>query len=356
MKRILLTSFILFVGCQSSKPTKETTGTPGAPRAVVSQLPPLRIQVPSEKPDDKKIEISARPLTSSGSNSEPAFSADGGKILFVSRSRASHKQGQVYELDLVRMTERRLTFHDGEDGSPSWWSPTEFLYSSSTDKIKEEPAMIGGLKSAFLNEAKLAVALPSDLYRQRVDGREIKRLTRSPGLDHHATKDPHRQRLVFVRFEDKSRLSLLEGENVKTISPKDVNDFQPKFSPDGKSLVFIRGLEEKRTQIMIAKGIDIKSAKAMTDGKSWAREPSWNPSGDAVIFSSNSSGKVFDLYVLDLKQDCVKRITASNTDLSEPTFSPDGEKIAFTTEVSGKQHLYMMDYSPGQGSCLRSTD
>lgn len=347
---VVLAGFFLS-GCQSSSPAPvPVSGAPGAPRAVVSQLPVMRIK----SGEEKKVEISARPLTNSGANSAPTFSPDGGKILFISRARASHKQAQVYELDIVRMTERRLTFHDGDDASPAWMNTNEFLYSSSTDKIKEEPAMIARLRGAYLGGSKFEPAQPGDLFRQRVDGREITRLTRSPGLDQDPHRDPASQRIVFVRANGKAQVSLLEGDKARALSLKDANDYQPSFSHDGKKLVFVRSLSAKKSQVYVTDGLDFKTAKAITDDKSMSRDPSWHPTQDAVIFSSNQGGSVFNLYTFDLKLDCLVKLTDSSDNLTEPAFSPDGKNIVFTTDIAGSQHLYMMDYNHGQGSCLRS--
>ncbi|MES2856388.1 MAG: hypothetical protein V4692_11025 [Bdellovibrionota bacterium] len=341
----------LAAACQSSKTsTNPPTGAPGAPRAVVSQVPALRMKSGQEKKED----ISARALTSSGVNSSPAFSPDGGKILFVSKNRSSHKHSQIYELDIVRMTERRLTFHDGDDAAPAWSGANEFIYSSSTDRIKEEPAMIARLKSAYLGGAKFEPAFPGDLFRQRSDGREIKRITQSAGLDQDANKDPASNKIIFARVDGGSRLNVLEGERLKILSSKDVNDHQPSFSKDGKQIAFVRAIDDKRAQIFVSKGLDLKSARALTSDKHLSRDPAWHPTQDAILFSSNLGGNVFDLYVFDLKLDCLMRITIANQNLSEPTFSPDGENIVFSSEISGSKHLFMMDYNHGQVSCLRT--
>ncbi|MEK7358362.1 MAG: hypothetical protein AAB250_18090, partial [Bdellovibrionota bacterium] len=115
---LLFTILMLTITCSSSKklavpPGMTQASTPGGANAVVPTAPPLQM-----KEGDRSA--LARPVTSLGENTSPRFSADGARLLFLSRSRTTHRQAQVYELDLVRMTERRLTFHDGDDADPAW--------------------------------------------------------------------------------------------------------------------------------------------------------------------------------------------------------------------------------------------
>ncbi|HVK61500.1 MAG TPA: hypothetical protein VM432_08120, partial [Bdellovibrionales bacterium] len=139
------------------------------------------------------------------------------------------------------------------------------------------------------------------------------------------------------------------------LSAKESNESQPLFSPNGKNLAFARTVDG-RSQIYIATGIDLKSAKAIGDAKSVSRDPAWHPSNEAILFSSNSGGRVFNLFIYDIKLDCLIRLTKSESNLMEPAFSPDGRNIVFSTEVSGSKHLFMMDFSRDQASCSKSAE
>ena len=110
---VLLLCF--FSACSSANKTVSTAGAPGQPKIVVPTAEPIEISKG----------FTARAVTSLGDNRSPRFSADGSKLLFLSSARPSHRQAQVYELDLLRMTERRVTFHDGDDEGASWAGRSE---------------------------------------------------------------------------------------------------------------------------------------------------------------------------------------------------------------------------------------
>ena len=313
----------------------------------------------------------ARAITSVGENRAPKFSPDGSKILFLSAARPSHKQTQVYELDLTRMTERRVTFHDGDDEGASWAAAGKITYSSVTDEMKEgrfARQTQSGLRSleSHRNRAKRNSHDPrptgGDIYLQRLDGRDIERLTSNPGADVSptanltATKNP---KIVFVSSRDGDpRLYLYDGSSTKPVSRG--GDSAPAYAADGKSLAWERSIKsgdakESAAQTQIVMTENLKSATPLTSPGFIDRSPSWSPKADAVIFSSNRGGKNLDLYLIDRNGSCLKRLTQTTTDLSFPAISPDGTKIAFSSRASGQYQIYLMDNKSADLPCLGSS-
>ena len=126
-------SFAAMTSCKSAPTAAQAPGVPGQPKVVVPTAAPIEVAPATSKA------LVARAITSLGANSAARFSPDGSKLLFISSSRPSHRQAQVYELDLVRMQERRVTFHDGDDQGPTYASGgAKIAYSSDTDEIKED--------------------------------------------------------------------------------------------------------------------------------------------------------------------------------------------------------------------------
>ncbi|RYZ66081.1 MAG: hypothetical protein EOP05_19660, partial [Proteobacteria bacterium] len=150
-----LVLMVLVSGCSSAQKVAVPPGlnagssSPGEPKVVTPTLPPITISEATKT----STALVARPVTSSGNNREPKFSPDGSKLLFLSSQRASHKQSQVYELDLLRSTERRVTFHDGDDEGVSFSNNQWFAYSSTTDEIKEGAHAFERLKNIAASKA-----------------------------------------------------------------------------------------------------------------------------------------------------------------------------------------------------------
>jgi Tol biopolymer transport system component len=358
MRFLILASLIAFTvsGCSSSQKVAVPPGlnvgssSPGEPKVVTPTLPPLTISEASKT----SPALLARPVTSAGDNRDPKFSPDGSKLLFLSSARSSHRHSQVYELDLLRSTERRVTFHDGDDDGLSWSNNSWFAYSSTTDEIKEGNHTLERLKNIATSKAP-----PNDpkvggeLYLQRLDGREINRLTQSPGADITPDVDPTSggTRIVFVSArEGGSKLFVFDKRGVRKIS--DGEDAHPNFRTDGKALVWER-VESggKKSRLFISE--DLKSATALTSAGFRDQQASWHPKNDSVIFSSNRGGSTFDLFVYDRKAQCVKRLTSGENDALYPTFSPDGSKIAFVVaNTSGQSQIYLMEDRSASTPCL----
>src|SRR5205814_9976338 len=55
----------------------------------------------------------------------------------------------------------------------------------------------------------------------------------------------------------------------------------PQLSPDGRRLLYVKGDESKRSQIMLSGSADGQEAAPITEGTS----PSWMPSGEEFVYA-----------------------------------------------------------------------
>jgi len=347
-------------------------------------VPEFTIKVPGTEGKGEKggpILLSARPVTSAGDNTDGHFSPDGTRILYLSRKRHSHRQAQIYELHLAPMIEKRITFHDGDDSSPSYYPDGDkILYASATDELKEEPAFIDGLMKAYdpktyepegtkknseqkpddsAKKPSGPTLGPSELYAQTLDGREIERLTNVRGYDGEPSVDAKGRRILFTSARrGKPSLFMIEARGVLHLTDEDGYDSGARFAPDGKAACWSRYSKDlSSAQIMVTES-SFRKARALTPAAGTAAldlHPSWNPAGDAIVFSSNRGGARFNLYSIDRKGTCLKRLTESDSDEIQPSISPDGKWLLFTGNASGQNQLYVIAYQPPEG-CLPAAE
>lgn len=70
-------------------------------------------------------------------------------------------------------------------------------------------------------------------------------------------------------------------------------------------------------------------------------DPTWSPDGTKVAFASNQDGD-WNIYVIDLATDEVKRLTGDSANDVAPAWSPDGNQISFSSDRNGDWEIYVM--------------
>lgn len=126
------------------------------------------------------------------------------------------------------------------------------------------------------------------------------------------------------------------------LTKNDVDDHDPVFTPDGKSIVFVEGDGDGRE----LKLIDIAS-KEITDltTDSFADEdPAVSPDGTEVVFASTRGGSgEFDLFLLNLATLAITPLPTMAGDEHDPAWSPGGRYIVFSGGADGNQDLFILD-------------
>ena len=148
-----------------------------------------------------------------------------------------------------------------------------------------------------------------------------------------------------------------DGTGLKQITSGSHTQYMPRWSPDGKKIVFVS--DSLRTSlgnpmyIMNADGTNIKPVKAFPPPTPYSPPfympgdfPNWSPDGNKIVFHwcthCEYGTMIWDIYLVDLTADKMKQLTYgdpwrdttidypfSSNDF--PVFSPNGEKIYFTS-------------------------
>src|SRR6266567_3055072 len=117
----------------------------------------------------------------------------------------------------------------------------------------------------------------------------------------------------------------------------------PQVSPDGKSIAYVITRADKgenRTDsdvwlVPMAGG----EPRQLTASPKHDRHPRWSPDGKWIVFESNRSG-AFQLYLIAADGGEARPLTTISTEATQPVWSPDGRNIAFVSavcpEFSGK--------------------
>jgi dipeptidyl aminopeptidase/acylaminoacyl peptidase len=110
----------------------------------------------------------------------------------------------------------------------------------------------------------------------------------------------------------------------------------PRVSPDGKRAVYTvseaamtSDRSEYVTQIWLA-STDGKQNSQITFGEKSSTNPKWSPDGNSIVFTSNRKDNRNNLYLLRLNGGEAEPLTDLKSSVTNFDWSPDGQWIAFT--------------------------
>jgi len=112
--------------------------------------------------------------------------------------------------------------------------------------------------------------------------------------------------------------------------------YDPQISPDGRRVVFVQTTynlkKGKRLTNLWVVGVDGKGLRQLTRSKKADHSPRWSPDGRQLLFISGRNKKA-QLYLLPLAGGDPEQLTKISTGVSSPQWSADGKKIAFRSRV-----------------------
>ena len=227
--------------------------------------------------------------------------------------------------------------------SPLVPSPTPKL--TTTVELVPAPPTAGRIAFHSARSGEL------DIYTMNADGTDVQRLTDSPGRDFEPDWSPDGKTIVFSSDRDDPENAQLyvmnsDGSDPRALMPFIDADFiAPRWSPDGEWVLFHSNQAvdgEPRFEINKVRkdGTDLTNV-SNTPGNNFRGD--WSPDGQRIVFVSERDGNR-ELYVMNADGSNQVRLTDSQADDNRPRWSPDGSTILFESNRDGDNTaLYLMD-------------
>jgi len=276
-------------------------------------------------------------------NLMPRFSPDGSRYVWFSsaESRYSVWMGSLHGLS----------------------EPRRILKGEATGKIEEFHYFRSNL-SWFPDNRRVAFAAKTAngdrIHILDVDRRKIVRSIAPAGMSAIYELDvaPDGRSLVFAGQQG-MRCDLflmdLESENLTRITNDLYNDLQPRFTPDGQSVVFAsersRDPETKRRGLFANLNRDIFSLN-LADGEltqhTFEKKDCSFPQVDAKgqnLYYINSDGGVSNIFALDLKGGGRAKVTSVLSGVYSADLSPDSRHLLLANYFDGAWDIYFKDRS-----------
>ena len=308
-------------------------------------------------------------LTSGGENAEGYWSPDGTELVYQATLRDEEGGGcdQIYRVaadgsgEPVRVStgagRTTCAYFTYPDGERILYATTHLADAACPPPPDRSQGYVWALYPSY------------DIVSVAPDGSDLVRLTDADGYDAEATVCPVDGRTVFTSVRD-GDLDLYvrsaDGSEVTRITDAPGYDGGAFFSPDCSKIVwrasrprtddelaeYRRLLDQglirpSRLELWVADA-DGSNARQITWYGSATFAPSFFPSGERLIFSSNlgdPGGREFDLWAVGIDGAGLERITYTPEFDGFPLFSPDGTRLAFASnrfhEREGETNLFV---------------
>lgn len=259
------------------------------------------------------------PLTSyPGNETQPAFSPDGKQIAFVWDGEAAEKR-HIY----VKLTDLgsplRLTDADDPDCCPAWspdGSRIGFIRSSGTGRRIFAVSALGG-------PARKLSEIDAAGFDWSPDGKSFVVSTQGSAAEGY--------RLLLTGVEAGERRALTSA-----VAKPPFGDYEPKFSPDGATVAFIRSSSNEVSDIY-AVPVTGGAPQRLTLDNREIDGLAWTAGGRSIVFSS-SRGGVRGLWRVPAERHSVsgapERVSIAGVNAVALAISRKGNRLAYAESIS----------------------
>jgi TolB protein len=245
----------------------------------------------------------------------------GSKIAFVSKVNGKK---EIFTCEFDGFKPEQLTFHKSISLSPAWSTNSKWIAYTSYAKGKPD-IYIKNLKEkrgAIINKKGMNIA-PAWVPGQFVLG-------------------------ASLSFSGDPEIYLLTGKGkiIKRVTDSYGIDISPKFSPDGRKIVFVS--RRRGSPQLFIKNLDTNQIRRLTFEGGYNTSPAWSPNGDRIAYVGIRDGRI-NIYTIGIGGEFPVQLTNAAGDNEDPSWSPDGSLIVFSsTRQRGRSRLFVMTAAGGE--------
>jgi Tol biopolymer transport system component/C-terminal processing protease CtpA/Prc len=191
---------------------------------------------------------------------------------------------------------------------------------------------------------KIAFAARGEIFAASAkDGGDAVRITSTPALEREVAWSPDSRKLVYTSERDPANPSSGSGpahlvlydfatQKETPLTSGSEADYGPRFSPDGKSIAFLRGGTELRVLTLESKQERSLARGIIADPVSLGRPLAWSPDGKWLAFFNAGTRGFSNVSVVTAGGGDAKPVSfLANENANGLVWSPDGTFLLFDT-------------------------
>ncbi|MHC4849350.1 MAG: S41 family peptidase [Planctomycetota bacterium] len=298
-------------------------------------------------------------------------------------------RGELFAASIEHGTTRRLTATASQERSPSWSADGKTIY-------------FAGERDGAWNLYRVSLVRPEDEYFFRATALKEEPVLVGEDESFQPRVSPDGKRVAYLHNRDEIRVLDLASKNAWTVVPADRNysyadgDIGFDWSPDSKWIAFTVSMEGRWLENVGVADAEGKQLVDMTRSGYWEANPRWSPDGRSLLFVSNrlgrrshgSWGSDADVFALDLTQAAhdyarlseeelalrakekkgdkeekpapivkiefdgrdrrTRRLSLHSAPLSSFAISPDGETVVAIARVGDTNGLWKTEWRKGE--------
>ncbi len=210
----------------------------------------------------------------------------------------------------------------------------------------------------------------ADIFRVRTDGLGMERLTDDPAFDDQAALSPDGGRLAFVstRARGSTDIHVLElaTGTVRNVTDVPGGDFRPSWSPDGEMLAFSsdRGggfpkaegrWEHVHPAAVYVMGADGKDVRRISPQGRLAGSPKWSDDGRRIVYYELDVADTFNARWLPLQAGVHSRIVSVDVATGERTEHAAGRGMKLSPQFLDRNRIAWLAKSGRQAALAFSS-
>ena len=196
----------------------------------------------------------------------------------------------------------------------------------------------------------------------------VKRITDGRSMDYNPEFSPDGKQIVFVsKTENTEKIKKGEfwhktpfylnlwlidsdGKNRRQLTSGEVQDFAPRWTPDGKKVIFVSNSRGNQGDVwsINTDGSNLnRIAEIEGDTGQWRtlQYPVLTPDGKGLVFMLYRKESISGVWFMDIESRNMRRITSGGNGDYFPVVSPDGKEIVFETMRLGIGDIWSTDIS-----------